>query len=804
MNTLLQDIRYGFRMLLKYKGFTAVAVIALGLGIGANTAIFSLVNGVLLRPLPFPNAERIVYLEGKNPQAGISESNISFPDFTDWSKQIDLFASTAAYWTGNANLGADGAEPERVPRAGVTTGFFSVLGVQPVLGRAFLPEDDKPGTFTGAIISHGLWKRRFGSDPAIVGKQVQISSRPLTVIGVMPAGFEYPEQTQIWVTSAVNLSEEPRDNRSWSAIARLNPGIDVKQAQTRLSAINAQLDKQFHETNKGWDVFVQTLHERLVREVKPSLLALLGAVGLVLLIACANVANLLLARSAARQKEIAIRAAMGASRTRVLRQMLTESVLLSAIGGIAGLLLSFWLTELLMSMLPEGAPRLEQVGIDYRVLTFALGVSALTGILFGIVPALQASKLDVTSALKEGGRSGEGHRRTSARSLLLIGEVALSLMLLVGAGLLIKSFLRLQELRPGFNAHNVLIANLALPGAKYKDQQFVEFFRQLNERLAAVPGVQAVGGSVNLPLNASGYMIGRGFIPEGRPLNVDENRDAMFSTITGDYFRALQIPVLSGRTFEPRDNADGPKVVIINETAAKRHFGSPTAAIGKRLSIWRDEKFMREIVGVVGDAKAGSLTGDSGMQIYVPHAQDTQWNFMGLVIRTAGDPAAFTPILRREVQALDKDQPIYNVRTMDDVVANSLGTRRVSMQLFAVFACAALLLAALGIYGVMAYSVTQRTQEIGLRMALGAQQSDVLALVIRQGMALTVIGVIVGLAGAFALTRVIGNLLYGVTATDPATFVALPFLLLFVALLACYLPAHRAARLDPTRALAQS
>src|SRR4051812_20401988 len=812
MNTLLQDIRYGLRMLLKYKGFTAVAVIALGLGIGANTAIFSLVNGVLLRPLPFPDAERIVYFDGNNPSAGITESNISFLDFTDWSQQTDLFASTAAYWTGNANLGADGAEPERVPRAGVTSGFFAVLGTQPFLGRTFLPEEDKPETISVAIISHGLWKRRFGSDPAIVGKQVQISSRPITVVGVMPPGFEYPEQTQIWVPSAVKVSEEPRDNRSWSAIARLKTGIDLKQAQTQITAVNAQLAKQFAETNKGWDVFISTIHERLVREVKPSLLALLGAVGFVLLIACANVANLLLARSAARQKEIAIRAAMGASRTRVLRQMLTESILLSAIGGVAGLVLSIWLTDLLMSMLPEGAPRLEQISIDYRVLTFALGVTALTGILSGIVPALQASKLDLTSALKEGGRSGEGHRRTSARSLLLIGEVALSLMLLVGAGLLIKSFLRLQEVRPGFNAHNVLIANLALQGPKYKDdQQCVEFFRLLKERLEAVPGVQAAGGSVNLPLNPTGYGIGRGFIPEGRPLTVDEARDAMFSTITGDYFRALQIPLLSGRTFEPRDNADGPKVVIINEITAKRYFGSPTAAIGKRLSIWsafrgrrRDEKFMREIVGVVGDTKTGTLTGEGGAQIYVPHAQDSQWNFMGLVIRTAGDPAAFATALRREVQALDKDQPIYHVRTMDDVVMNSLGTRRVSMQLFAVFGIAALLLAAVGIYGVMAYTVTQRTQEIGIRMALGAQKADVLRLVVRQGMTLTLIGVIAGLAGAFALTRVIANLLFGVGASDPLTFIAISLLLIFVSLIACYLPARRAARLNPIVALAES
>jgi putative ABC transport system permease protein len=803
MNTLLQDIRFGVRMLLKQKGFTAVALLTLALGIGANTAIFSLVNGVLLRPLPFPEAERIVYFEGTNPSQGITDSNVSFLDFIDWSQQTDLFASTAAFYSASSNLGADGAEPERVPRAGVTNSFFNVIGVQPFLGRVFRPEEDQPNTQTVVIISHGLWKRRFGSDPGIIGKQVQINARPLTVVGVMPPGFDFPYESQVWVTSGVELSEEPRENRSWSVVARMQPDVDLKQAQSRVSAINAQLAKQFPDTNKGWDAKLSILHERLVRQVKPSLLALLGAVGAVLLIACANVANLLLARGAARQKEVAIRAAMGASRARVVRQMLTESLLLSTIGGLGGLLLSVWLTEVLLSIIAEGAPRIDQVHIDYRVLAFALGVSALTGIVFGLAPTLQASKLDVSSSLKEGGRTGEGHRRTSARSLLLIGEVALSLVLLVGAGLLIRSFVRLQEVRPGFNPHNVLMACLALPGAKYKEEQRPEFFRQLVERLETLPGVQAAGGGVNLPLYASNYAIGRGFIPEGRPLTVDEAFDASYSTVTDNYFRALQIPLLAGRLFEVRDNADAPKVAVVNESLAKRHFGSPAAAIGKRLQIWRDEKFPREIVGVVGDTKTGLLEAENGAQIYIPHAQEASWNFMGLVIRTAGDPAAFANTLRREVQALDKDQPVYNVRTFDDIVMNSLGTRRVSMQLFTVFACAALLLAAVGIYGVMAYSVTQRTQEIGIRMALGAQKGDVLRMIVRQGMTLTVIGVGVGLLGAFVLTRVIANLLFGVNAADPATFATVALLLAFVALLACYLPARKAARLDPMKALAR-
>ena len=791
-------------MLLKHKGFTAVAIIALGLGIGANTAIFSLVNGVLLRPLAYPNPEQIVYFEGRNPPSGISDSNVSFPDYLDWLK-LDAFSNLANFYTASATFSAPNGEPERVPRAGVSSSFFSVLGVQPAIGRAFLAEEDQAKKEIVVILSEGLWKRRFGSDPKIVGTQVMINSLPRTVVGIMPAAFDFPAGTQVWFSSPIDPQDEPRDNRSFSVLGRLKPGVPLQQAQSQVSTIDAQLARAYPDTNTGWDVNLALLQERLVRSVRPSLLVLLGAVALVLLIACANVANLLLARAASREKEVAIRTALGASRRRIIRQMLTESLLLSIIGGVIGLLLSVWLTDLLISLSPPDSPRFGEVNLDYRVLAFTIAISGLTGVIFGLVPALQASKLDVNGSLKQGGRTGEGTRRTSARSLLLIGEVALSLMLLVGAGLLIKSFLRLQEVKPGFNPDNVLTASISLPGAKYKEKpQRAEFYRNLIERLKAMPRVQSVGAGVNLPLRASGYGIGRPYIPEGRPMTTEESRDASFSATTPEYFQALQIPLIAGRAFTDRDTEEAPKVILINKSMAIQAFGSPEAALGKRVTIWRDEQFLREIVGVVGDTKWESLDREAGAQMYVPHAQDAGWSFMTLVIRTAGDPASLAPAVRREVLNFDKDQPIYNVRTMEDVVAESMGTRRASTLLFTVFAGAALILAAVGIYGVMAYSVTQRTQEIGIRMALGAQAGDVLRLVVRQGMVLTLIGVAVGLAGAFSLAHVISSLLFGVPATDPATFLGIPLLLIFVALIACYLPARRAARLDPTVALAQS
>jgi len=791
-------------MLLKHKGFTAVAIIALALGIGANTAIFSLVNGVLLRPLAYPNPDQIVYFEGRNPASGISDSNVSFPDYLDWLK-LDAFSHLAHFYTASATFSAPNSEPERVPRAGVNSSFFSVLGVQPAIGRAFLAEEDQPKKEVVVILSEGLWKRRFGGDPRVIGTQVVINSLPRTVVGVMPAGFDFPEGTQVWWNSPVDPQGEPRDNRSFSVVGRLKPGVPLQQAQSQVSTINAQLAKAYPETNTGWDANLALLQERLVRSVRPSLLVLLGAVALVLLIACANVANLLLARAVSREKEVAIRTALGASRTHIIRQMLTESLLLSIMGGVLGLLLSVWLTDLLISLNPPDSPRFGEVNLDYRVLAFTVIISALTGLIFGLVPALQASKLDVSGSLKQGGRTGEGSRRTSARSLLLIGEVALSLMLLVGAGLLIKSFLRLQEVKPGFNAQNVLITSISLPGAKYKEKpQRAQFYRTLVERLKALPGVQLVGAGGHLPRGASGYGIGRAYIPEGRPTTTEESRNASFSVITPEYFQALQIPLLAGRGFTDRDSEEAPKVIVINKAMATQSFGSPEAALGKRVTIWRDEKFLREIVGVVGDTKGDTLDRDAGAQMYVPHAQDATWGFMTLVIRTAGDAAAMAPAVRREVLSIDKDQPIYNVRTMEDVVAQSMGTRRASTLLFTVFAGAALILAAVGIYGVMAYSVTQRTQEIGIRMALGAQTGDVLRLVVRQGMVLTLIGIAVGLAGAFGLAKVIASLLFDVPATDLTTFLGIPLLLLLVALIACYVPARRAARLDPTVALAQS
>ncbi len=798
MRTLLQDLRYGARMLLKSPGFTVVAIIALALGIGANTAIFSVVNAVLLRPLAYLKADEIVYFTGVNTAKGISRSNISAPDYVDWTKQNKVFAQMAAFVTGGAILTGTN-EPERVPRAAVTASFFNVLGVQPVLGRAFLAEEDQPNSQQVAVLSYGLWKRRFGSDANIIGNKITVSGRIMTVVGVMPAGYEFPEQTQIWTSLRLDASNEKRDNRAYEAIGRIKPDVSLEQAQAQISTINAQLAKSYEETNNGWDIKLVRLHERLVGDVRPSLLALLGAVAFVLLIACANVANLLLARASARQKEMAVRTALGASRLRVVRQLLTESVLLSLMGGTLGLLLSVWLTDFLIALSPADTPRFSEINLDYRVLGFTMIVSCLTGVLFGLAPALQASKIDLNEALKEGGRGmSESHRRNRLRSLLVVSEIALSLMLLVGAGLLIKSFQHLRDVKPGFTPEHVLTMIVPLPSAKYHEpQQRADFYRQLVERVKALPGVASAGMVLNLPLNGGGFSVWRSFIREGHPMTTEESANASYLVTTPDYFRTMEIPLLAGRNFNDRDTENSPMVVIISETMARRYFGSKEDAIGKRITM----EFPREIVGVVGDTKPSTLDADAAAQTYVAYTQDATWNSMALAVRTNGEPTLMTAAVRHEVLAIDKDQPIYNIKTMEDVVINSVGSRRVSVLLFSVFASIALVLAALGIYGVMAYSVAQRTHEIGVRLALGAQMSDILRLVIRQGMTLALIGVGAGLVGALFLTRVMRSLLFGVSATDPFIFALVAVLFGIVALAACYIPARRATRVDPMIAL---
>ncbi|MGI9107413.1 MAG: ADOP family duplicated permease [Pyrinomonadaceae bacterium] len=800
-----QDVRYGLRMLLRKPGFTFVAAMTLALGIGANTAIFSVVNAVLLRPLSFPRADEIIHFEGTNPSKGISDSNLSAPDYVDWTTQNQAFAQIGIFATGGAILAGTGDEPERVPRAAVSAAFFPVLGVQPLLGRAFLPEEDRPGSEQVAVLSHNLWKRRFGSNADIIGSKITVSGRSVSVVGVMPPGYDFPQQTQLWTSLRLNAAEQNRDNRSYEVIARLRPGVSVKQAQTEISTINARLAQTYEETNSGWNVRLIRLHERLVGEVRPSLLALLGAVAFVLLIACANVANLLLARAAARRKEIAIRTALGASRLRVVRQLLTESMLLSLIGGAFGLLLSMWLTNLLIAISPADTPRFNEINVDYRVLAFTLGVSCLTGMIFGLAPALQVSKIDLNGSLKDGtpgAGAGGGPRRNRIRSLLVVSEVALSLMLLISAGLLIKSFQRLRAVEPGFNPEHLLTMSISLPSAKYSEnQQRADFFRQLVEQVEALPGVKSAGTVLTLPLGGGGFSVGRSFIPEGRAMTTQESANASYSLASPEYFHTLEIPLRAGRNFTERDTDKSPMVVIINETMARRFFGANEEAVGKRLTIWRDEKFPREIVGVVGDTKSATLDGEAGPQMYVPHPQDASWGLMVLVARTIEEPASMTPAIRRAVLALDKDQPIYNLQTMDEVVLKSMGPRRVSMLLFSIFAGVALVLAAVGIYGVVAYSVTQRTHEIGIRMALGAQKRDVLRLVMRQGITPALVGIGAGLIGALMITRLMSSLLYGVSATDPLTFIAISLLLIIVALLACYVPARRATRVDPLIAL---
>jgi putative ABC transport system permease protein len=778
-----------------------VAVAVLALGVGANTAIFSVVNAVLLRPLPFPGAGRIVAFMGVNPSKGITQSNMSAPDFADWRAEQRSFEALALYTSGNANM-TGGDEPERVGTTAVSGDFFRVMGVGAARGRALLPEDAELGREPVAVIGHGLWVRRFGADPNVVGRRIEMSGRSIEIVGVMPEGFDFSQRSEVWAPLQLDVAKEPRDNRSFRVVGRLKNGVTLESARAEMDALTARLSQAYPVTNGGWGLRLESLQDSMVGQLRRLLFVLLAAVGLLLLIACANVANLTLVRAASRRREVAVRLALGASRMRVARQMLTESLLLALAGGAAGVGLSVWLTELLVALSPRNTPRLDETSLDARVLLFALGATLLTGLVFGLAPALQASKASLNEALKEGGRGvAEARGRGRGRGLLVVAEIAISLVLLVGAGLLVKSFLRLQQVNPGFDASHVLTMRVALPGARYPDaNKKAEFYASLVERVKALPGVETAAATLSLPLNGSNYSVWRAFIREGRPLAPEESENAAYSVVTPDYFRALRIPLVRGRAFTDRDDAGSAMVAVINEPLARKIFPGEDP-VGKHITVWRDEKFPREIVGVVGEAKPQSLDSDSMLQVYVPERQDASWGGMSLLVRTQGDPEALTQAVRSEVRALDRNQPVYDVKTMSQVVADSTAYRRLAALLMAGFASVALLLACVGLYGVISYAVARRTHEIGIRMALGAQARDVLRLVLRQGGALVLAGVAVGVAAAFAATRALASMLYEVSATDATVYALVALLLSAVALLACLVPARRATKVDPMVAL---
>jgi putative ABC transport system permease protein len=807
MATLWQDLHYGARMLIRNPAFAFVAVLTLGLGIGANTAIFSVVNVVLLQPLPYESPQQLVRIGGANQRTGQQMGSFSPQDFYDWRERNTVFESIAAYDGWSPSLTGVG-EPEKIEAGRVSASFFSILRAQPATGRAFLPSEEERGNHLVVVLSHRLWQRRFGADPNIVGKQITLSATSYTVIGVMPASFQTPRLTgamlvepELWAPFAPDLNDWTRDSRAVDAgIARLKPGVSLEQAGAEMKAIAGQLEQQYPETNAGAGVSIASLHESLVGKSRTALLIFLVAVGFVLLIACANVANLLLARAASRQKEIAIRTALGAGRARIIRQLLTESILLAALGGALGLLFALWSTDLLVAGASDVLPRLGEIRMSGLALGFNALVSLVTGIAFGLAPALQASKPELNEMLKEGGRtSGAGMRSRRARNLLVISEVAVSLVLLVGAGLLIKSFLRLQEVKPGFNPQHVLAMEMFLPGAKYPEEyQHAAFFEQVLTRTRSLKGVEAAGVVSVLPISENYDRFG--FTVENEPpVPRGEGPSADRYMVSSGYLQALGIPLLSGRPFNEHDRADAPPVVIVNETFA-RHYWPGVDAIGKRIRTGDEKNPWREVVGVVADVKQYGLDTPSTLQLYLPHQQSPSQQ-MVLVVRTSGEPLSQIAAVRNEVWAVDKDQPVYNIRTMEQLMSKSVAQRRFNMLLLAVFAAVAMALAAIGLYGVMAYSVTQRTHEIGIRMALGAQSADVLKMVVGQGMMLAFVGVALGLTAAFGLTRVMSSLLYGVSATDSATFAGVALLLSLVAFVACYIPARRATRVDPMVAL---
>jgi predicted permease len=816
---MLNDIRYGFRQLIKHPAFTIIAILTLALGIGANTAIFSVVNAVLLKPLPFPEPDQLIAV-GMTDTRQKGETNLnslSYPDFFDFRDQNRTLASSAVYRDRSFALsGEEGATSLRGQK--VSAEFFDVIGIKPAMGRAFVRDDEQGGGGPGGfkvIISHEFWQKHFGADPNVVGRTIVLDRRQYTVSGVMPAGFQFPisnDPTDFYVTIAEDAASpdgstpttKQRGNHSLQAVARLKPGATVAQAQADLGAIAAALSKQFPESNTHFGVLAKPLREEMIGDVRTALYILFGAVVCVLLIANANVANLLLARASARGKEIALRAAMGASRTRIIRQLLTESVLLSGLGGIAGLLLAQWGTEALIKTVPQNIPRISTIQLDASVLAFTLLVSLVTGVIFGLVPAWQASHVDLNSSLKSGTRTGGGGEgKGRVRNALIMAEVALALVLLISAGLLIQSFARLGRVQSGLRTDRLLTARIGLSEVAYpKNENVIAFFDQFLPRVRAIPGVESA--SVILPLPLSGSNMVTSFDSEDNPLPEGQRPGAPVRMIGTDYFTTTGIPLRQGRVFDERDQYQSAPVVIVNERFVQKFFPGKNV-IGKRIqpgfSADDSGEKWREIVGVVGNVKHLSLKNEDSPEMYLPRTQ-IPIHVMSLVIRTSvSNPNAITNSVRKELAALDATVPLTSVRVFDEYISRSLARPRFNTLLLSIFAGTALVLTAIGIYGVMAYSVAQRTSEIGIRIALGAGKSSIFRLIVGQAMTLVGISLVIGVAGAFAATRLLNSLLFGVGASDPVTFIAIVLLVSAVAFVAAWLPARRATRVNPIIAL---
>lgn len=800
----MTDLRYAIRMLLKFPIFSSLAILTLALGIGANSAIFTVFDAVLLKPLPFGKPEQLLRIYNTGFQ--LDQAPVSPANFLDWKEQNHVFQQIAAY-SGNAFtlLGTD--VPERLFGARVSAGFFDLLGVQPSLGRSLRDEEDAYGRNQVVVLSHTLWQKRFGGRSDIVGQTLTLNDKRFTVVGVMPEGFTYPNaDIQIWTPMAFSPSEKTvRDTNYLSVIARLKQGVTLEQASVQMNLLARQIAQQHPELNAGEHVKLVSLSEATVGEIRPILFVLLGAVGLVLLICCANVANLLLARAAQRQKEIAIRSAVGATRFQLIRQLLVESLVLAVLGGALGCLLAFWGIDLLLSFKPDNLPRIEQIGIDWSVLLFTAGLSLATGLLFGLAPALQTANPHLSEVLKEGDRGGTSSpSRHRVRDLLVVSEVALSLVLLVGAGLLIRSFVRLLDVDPGFRSDHVLTVSIPLPTSRYPEPaQQAAFFQRLLERVRELPGIHSAGAVTDVPLFGGSST---GFDVEGRPLaKPDERPITDFRSATPDYFQTMGMALVAGRSFMFNDNANSPPIAVINETLAHRYFGKENP-IGKRIGLSRPTDW-REIVGVIHDVRNYGLAAEVKPECYLPYLQNApdylggSASWMIMVVRTESDPLGYVAAIKETLQKIDKDQPISSIRPMTAYLALSVAQRRFNMSLLAVFAGLALVLAAVGIYGVISYSVAQRQREMGIRLALGAQPRDLLGLIVGQGMRPALFGLVAGLLGAAALTRFMASLLFQVSVIDPLVFGLVGLGLLLVATIACLIPACRALRLDPAKTL---